>query len=195
MSAGPNESKKYDSEFTKEVYETENGRWVKMCMQCGICPTTCTLRDMMDLSPRKIIQLIRAGAKDEVLKSEAIWLCTFCYNCTCRCPRGVPIMDIMADLRNLAKKAGYSKNKIYMAEAFYGDLMSRGRIWEAGVTMKYGLKIGLNNAIKMAKDMQSTGIKMLKHKRLTLLPPKGIKEPAKLRAMVEKAMEIGKGGN
>jgi len=185
---------KYDPEFAKEVYGTENGKWVKMCMQCGICPTTCTLRGMMDLSPRKIIQLIRAGKKDEVLKSKAIWLCTSCYNCTCRCPRGVPIMDIMADLRNLAKEAGYGKNKIHMASAYYDDLISRGRIWEAGMTMKYGLKIGISNAIEMAKNMQGTGIKMLKHKRLTLLPPKGIKEPNKLRAIVEKAVDIAKGG-
>ncbi|RYD03797.1 hypothetical protein N752_17055 [Desulforamulus aquiferis] len=79
---------KYDSEFTKKVYDMENGKWVRMCMQCGICPTTCALKDKMDISPRRIIQLIRAGAKDEVLKSNTMWLCTSCYTCACRCPRG-----------------------------------------------------------------------------------------------------------
>ncbi|MCD5406551.1 MAG: 4Fe-4S dicluster domain-containing protein [Desulfotomaculum sp.] len=186
------ETRKYDPEFTKEVYKTENGYWVKMCMQCGICPTTCTLKDMMKHSPREIIQLIRSGAKDEVLKSNTMWLCTSCYHCTCRCPRGVPLMDVMSNLRDLAEKAGHGKNKIHMARAYYADLAKRGRIWEMGLTMSYGLKIGIGNAIKMALDMQSTGINMVKHKRLTFRPPHGVKNPAKLRAVVEKAMDLSK---
>ncbi|SHK23704.1 4Fe-4S dicluster domain-containing protein [Desulforamulus aeronauticus] len=181
---------KYDSEFTKKVYGMENGKWVKMCMQCGICPTTCALREKMDLSPRRIIQLIRAGRKDEVLKANTMWLCTSCYTCACRCPRGVPMMDVMHDLRHLAVENGIKHNSQSMAEVYEKDVTKRGRIWEGGLTLNYGLKIGLGNAIKMALDMQDVGKGLMLHRRLPLLPPKGVKDPAKLREVLKRATEI-----
>ena len=186
------EVRKYDSEFTKKVYKTEAGRWVKMCMQCGICPTTCTLKDIMDNSPRRIIQLIRAGAKDEVLKSNTMWLCTSCYTCTCRCPRGVPMMDVMHDLRHLAEEEGYSHNSTHMAKVYYEDVSKRGRIWEGGLTVKYGLKLGIGPALKLGLDMKDVAMDMVKHKRLSLTPAKGVKNPANLRKVLQKAAALAK---
>ncbi|ABO49173.1 putative heterodisulfide reductase, C subunit [Desulforamulus reducens MI-1] len=183
---------KYDSQFTKKVYEMENGKWVKMCMQCGICPTTCALKEKMDLSPRRIIQLIRAGRKDEVLQANTMWLCTSCYACACRCPRGVPMMDVMHDLRHLAVENGINHNSQSMAEVYAKDVSKRGRIWEGGLTLNYGLKIGLGNFFKMALDMQDIGKNMMFHRRLTLLPPKGVKNPGKLREVLSRAAEIAK---
>lgn len=183
---------KYDSEFTKKVYEMENGKWVKMCMQCGICPTTCALKEKMDLSPRRIIQLIRAGHKDEVLKANTMWLCTSCYTCACRCPRGVPMMDVMHDLRHLAVENGINHNSQAMAEVYAKDVSKRGRIWEGGLTLNYGLKIGLGNFVKMALDMQDVGKGLMLHRRLPLLPPKGVKNPGKLRDVLNRAAEIAK---
>ena len=43
----------------------------------------------MEFPPRKIIALIRAGMRDEVLSSSSMWYCLSCYMCTVRCPRGV----------------------------------------------------------------------------------------------------------
>ncbi|AQS58256.1 4Fe-4S dicluster domain-containing protein [Desulforamulus ferrireducens] len=182
----------YDSEFTKKVYEMENGKWVKMCMQCGICPTTCALKEKMDLSPRRIIQLIRAGRKDEVLKANTMWLCTSCYTCACRCPRGVPMMDVMHDLRHLAVENGIKHNSQSMAEVYEKDVSKRGRVWEGGLTLQYGLRIGLGNAIKMAMDMQDVGKGLMLHGRLPFLPPKGVKNPGKLREVLKRAAEIAK---
>lgn len=186
--------RKYDPEFTKKVYEMDNGHWVKVCMQCGICPTTCTLRGIMDYSPRKIIQLIRSGAKDEVLKSNTMWLCTSCYTCACRCPRGVPMMDVMHDLRHLAEEAGYVTNSSHMAQVYYNDVAKRGRIWEGGLTLKYGLKIGIGNALKMAKEMQDVGMQLFKHKRLPIFPPHSIKNPGNLQKVLKKAADLAKEG-
>ncbi|MEG6616399.1 4Fe-4S dicluster domain-containing protein [Peptococcaceae bacterium 1198_IL3148] len=184
--------RKYDPEFTKRVYQMDNGRWVKKCMQCGICPTTCTLKGMMDHSPRRIIQLIRAGAKDEVLNSNTMWLCTSCYTCACRCPRGVPMMDIMHDLCHLAEEEGIKNNKALMSKVFYNDVANRGRVWEGGLTLKYGLKLGIGNALKLAREMQDVGMEMFKHKRIPIIPAKGIKNPSKLRAIVDKATALAK---
>lgn len=190
--SGSESVRKYDPEFTKQVYQMENGHWVKLCMQCGICPTTCTLRGMMTHSPRRIIQLIRAGAKEEVLNSNTMWLCTSCYTCSCRCPRGVPMMEIMHGLCQLAEQAGIIDNKSHMSKVFYNDMARRGRVWEGGLTFKYGLKLGIGNAIKLGLEMQDVAMKMLKHKRISPFPPKGVKNPAKLRAIVKKAETLAK---
>lgn len=173
----------------------ESGNWAKLCMQCGICTTTCTLRGKMDHSPRRMIQLIRAGDKKEVLNSNTMWLCTSCYTCSCRCPRGVPMMDIMHGLCQLAEEEGIIDNKSHMSKVFYGDVAKRGRVWEGGLTFKYGLKLGIGNAIKLGLEMQDVAMKMVKHKRLSILPPKGVKNPAKLRAIVKKAEALAKEEN
>ena len=42
-----------------------------------------------------------------VLSDEALWLCTTCYTCQERCPRGIPITDALLELRRLAVKEGF----------------------------------------------------------------------------------------
>ena len=41
---------KYRNNFLKEVEgNVEEGDWVKMCMQCGVCSGSCPLGDAWDL--------------------------------------------------------------------------------------------------------------------------------------------------
>ena len=47
-----------------------------------------------------------AGKRDEVLQSDAMWMCTSCYNCVVRCPRKLPITHIMHGLANYAHRLG-----------------------------------------------------------------------------------------
>lgn len=35
--------------------------------------------------------MIRAGKREEVLRSDSMWMCTSCYNGVVRCPRQLPI--------------------------------------------------------------------------------------------------------
>jgi len=62
------------------------------------------------------------GDWEEMLKSEAIWLCAQCYVCSETCPQRVGIADLIVDLRNLAVTLGipppesYVKNARQMAE-------------------------------------------------------------------------------
>jgi len=47
-----------------------------------------------------MIAALRAGRIDDLFRSESIWLCVSCYNCTYRCPSGIPITDrIIAALK------------------------------------------------------------------------------------------------
>jgi heterodisulfide reductase subunit C len=47
------------------------------------------------------------GLKEEVLKSDFIWLCSGCYSCYELCPRDVKITHLMNAIRNIAVKEGY----------------------------------------------------------------------------------------
>ncbi len=77
-----------------------------MCMQCGVCAGSCPLGPAWEHSPQKIFMMIRAGKRDEVLKSDSMWMCTSCYNCIVRCPRKLPITHIMHGLANYAHRLG-----------------------------------------------------------------------------------------
>ena len=41
---------------------------------------------------------------ERVLASKTIWLCSSCYTCTTRCPRGIDVTGVMDALRIEAKK-------------------------------------------------------------------------------------------
>ena len=51
--------------------------------------------------------MILLGLKEEVLKSDFIWLCSGCYSCYELCPRDVKITHLMTAIRNIAVREGY----------------------------------------------------------------------------------------
>jgi len=55
--------------FMEEVCSIPGGEGVLWCAQCGLCSASCPNVAQMDYSPRKIIALIRAGKRNEVLSS------------------------------------------------------------------------------------------------------------------------------
>lgn len=76
------------------------------CMQCGTCTGSCPSGRHTGLNTRKIIRDARKN-KAAVLSDDALWLCTTCYTCQERCPRGIPITDALLELRRLAVKEGF----------------------------------------------------------------------------------------
>ena len=53
---------RYRNSFLKEVEaNVEEGEWVKMCMQCGVCSGSCPLGPFWDHPPQEIFMMIRAG--------------------------------------------------------------------------------------------------------------------------------------
>ena len=50
--------------------------------------------------------MVLLGMREEVLKSDFIWLCSSCYACQERCPQGVSITELMIVLKNMAFKEG-----------------------------------------------------------------------------------------
>ena len=188
---------KYRNDFLKEVAaNVEEGDWVKMCMQCGVCAGSCPLGPSWEHTPQKIFMMIRAGKRDEVLKSESMWMCTSCYNCIVRCPRELPITHIMHGLANYAHRLGMAPKMNptrRFAVIFWNNIVKSGRVNELELSIRLYFMDGFVNGIKKGLQMASVGIGMVKTGRLNpfgLFAHAGIKKPAQLHAMIKKAREI-----
>ena len=79
---------------------------VLACMQCGTCTGSCPSGRHTGLNTRRILRDARKN-KVAVLSDDSSWLCTTCYTCQERCPRGVPITDALLELRRLAVREGF----------------------------------------------------------------------------------------
>jgi quinone-modifying oxidoreductase subunit QmoC len=188
---------RYKNNFLREVEErVEEGRMVKMCMQCGVCAGSCPFGPHWQHSPQKIFMMIRAGQREEVLTSDAMWMCTSCYNCMVRCPRQLPITHIMHGLAHYAHRLGLAPKgqpTRDFAARFWNNLTKRGRVNELTLTLGHYFKDGLVAGIKTSLAMQQIGLGMLKAKRLNPLEIFGghkVKELSGFHAIVAKAREI-----
>ena len=188
---------KYRNNFLKEVTaNVEEGDWVKMCMQCGVCSGSCPLGTDWDHPPQELFMMIRAGKREEVLTSTSMWMCTSCYNCIARCPRGLPITHIMHGLAHYADRLGLApKNQPTrkFANLFWNNLVKKGRVNELKLGIAIYFMNGIAEGIKTALKMKDIGLGMLKTKRMTpfeLLGGHGIKDTKGLHAILKKAREI-----
>lgn len=81
--------------------EELSGQDLMACYQCGKCSAGCPMAKYMDILPNQMIRFAQLGLKDELLSSEAIWLCVSCLTCNSRCPKGVRIAEIIEALRQV----------------------------------------------------------------------------------------------
>jgi len=93
------------SRFFSDV-ENLSGQKIRSCYICGMCSAGCPISSLMDIQPHQIIRLIQLGQEEEVLKSRTIWLCSSCFTCASRCPRGINLTAIMEALRALMLRRG-----------------------------------------------------------------------------------------
>ncbi|RLA06956.1 MAG: heterodisulfide reductase [Gammaproteobacteria bacterium] len=187
----------YRNNFLKEVEsKVEEGEWVKNCMQCGVCAGSCPLGDAWEHTPQKIFMMIRAGKKQEVLSSDAMWMCTSCYNCIVRCPRELPITHIMHGLAHYAKRLGLApKNNptLKFAQIFWNNLTKTGRVNELKVGLSLYFMNGFVEGIKTSLKMQKVGLNMIKNKRFSIAEAWGghsVKDKSGLHKMLKKAYDL-----
>ncbi len=83
------------------------GADVNMCFQCGTCTAGCPSGRHTSYRVRKLMRMAQLGMKDEIVNSEELWECSTCYTCVERCPRQVPIVDVIVALRNIAVAEGH----------------------------------------------------------------------------------------
>ncbi len=188
---------KYRTSFLKEVEaNVEEGEWVKMCMQCGVCAGSCPLGKFWAHPPQEIFMMIRAGKREEVLSSDSMWMCTSCYNCIVRCPRELPITHIMHGLAHYAKRLGLvpqNQPTAKFAQMFWDNLMKKGRVNELKLGLALYFKDGLGEGIKVAMAQKDLGMAMMKTGRMNpmeILGGHAVQNLGGFQKMIQKAQEL-----
>jgi len=92
----------------KERVEELSGEQIDLCFQCGACSSGCPMTEEMDYLPSKIIRMAQMGMR-EAIDTNTIWVCTTCFNCEVRCPRGIDIANVMESLRHLVLRQKYDR--------------------------------------------------------------------------------------
>lgn len=177
--------------FADEIKRYPGGEKIMACMQCGTCSASCPSSYAMKYTPRKLITLIRANKREEVLSSLDIWKCASCYTCTTRCPRGIKFTEIMYILKNLAWKESKIDPQSQIAsfyETFQGLIDANGRINEGELVIRYSFK---TNVLKLL-DFAPLGMKMFVKGRAKIIPSKtkGKQQLRELMELAEKEDEL-----
>ncbi len=160
---------------------------LEMCIQCGTCGGSCPSAQDMEHTPRMLFAMLRAGLREDVLKSNTPWICVSCYHCIVRCPQNVHITDVMYTIKSMAIEAklyrdstapDFSQTFIDMVEGF-------GRSFEMGLASQHYLK---HFPLRLP-SMAPMAMGMLSKKRMGLVP-KRIKHLDQLKAILKRAKEM-----
>ncbi len=158
------------------------------CIQCGTCTGSCANSHAMDLVPRQIWRMIQMGLEDEVMESKTFWLCSNCYTCTLRCPRGLPLTEAMNSLKHAALLTGRLKDR--RSPLFYRafmDIVRRyGRVRETELMVRYFA--ALKNPW-VPFGFAPLGWKLLRKGKLDLKMPR-LTHKGKLDAIMDKVQEL-----
>ena len=116
---------------------------VQACMQCGTCTGSCANAFAMDLTPRQLWRLVQLGQKEDIFNSKTFYLCSACYYCTLRCPRGLPLTETISALKRLAAAEGIRRYR--QSSNFYRTFMDTvrryGRLREMEFMNRYFLSM------------------------------------------------------
>ncbi|HEY88900.1 MAG TPA: 4Fe-4S dicluster domain-containing protein [Thermoflexia bacterium] len=168
--------------FLLAVMEKPGGDKVQQCIQCATCSGSCPVIEEMEYGPRRIMYLIQSGAEEQVLSSHDMWYCVSCYSCTSRCPREIPITELMASLRELAGEKGYAEDKeAQFGQAFAETYQHHGRLFEPELMLRYYLR---SWDIKGLLGMVPLALPMLLKDKLPFWPER-IENPTVMTAMCQ----------
>jgi heterodisulfide reductase subunit C len=95
-----------DEDFKQSIMDA-GAESVAVCFQCGTCTGACPSGRRTPYRIRGVVRRAVMGLKEDVISDDSIWMCTTCYECQERCPRGIKIVDIVKIIRNQAAAAGY----------------------------------------------------------------------------------------
>jgi heterodisulfide reductase subunit C len=174
--------------FLDQVNSIPAGERIKRCIQCGTCTGSCPVSYAMDLSPREVIALFRAGEMETIMKSRTIWICASCYACTTRCPSGIKITDLIYALKRTAmekRMESMAPQVQRLASLFTENLMRYGRLHEGTLIRKYYMRTNLRKFV----DLLPLARKMWKTGRLAPFPRR-IRAHKSLARIIRKAQEI-----
>jgi heterodisulfide reductase subunit C len=177
--------------FLEEVSEATAGiARLGMCIQCGTCGGSCPSAADMDHTPRALFAMIRAGYREEVLRSNTPWICVSCYTCVVRCPQEIHITDVMYTLKSMAIRARLYKDSTAsdFSETFIDMVEKYGRSFELGLATRFLLK----HQVSRLPSSAPMGLGMLSKKRISM-KPKQIEGINQLKTILDRAKELEAG--
>ncbi|MBN2239153.1 MAG: 4Fe-4S dicluster domain-containing protein [Dehalococcoidales bacterium] len=166
-----------DASFAQQVRD-ESGEPLDRCYQCFTCSLGCPVSKYMDFHPDQVIRMVQLGLKQQVLTSEAVWICLGCETCVARCPNEIDVLRVMDTLREIALKEnikGKDESIPRFHKVFMLPIKYLGKQYELALfaiiilrTMDFG-DLGL-------------GIKMILRNKLPFFPArvKGLKQIRKI---------------
>ena len=146
---------------------------IRSCIQCGTCTGSCPNEFAMDHTPRMLWRLVLMGQKEEIFHSKTFALCSDCYACTLRCPRGLPLTEAMEALKQIAARenlAAYKQSTLFYKN-FIKSVRRHGRVREMEFMTTYFS--ALKNPLAPFR-FASLAIRLIKKRKISLqLPSKG----------------------
>ncbi len=92
---------------------------IRACISCGTCSGSCPSGRRTALRTRSLIRRALIGDKS-VLSDINLWFCSTCYTCQERCPRNLPVTDLILKLRNIAVEEGeILETHLNLCKVFY----------------------------------------------------------------------------
>lgn len=155
--------------FLAEIERIPGGGRLNQCIQCGTCTASCPVSFAMDLTPRQVIGMFRAGAIEELLESRTIWVCASCYQCTMRCPADIRITELLYAFKRIAIDRGIFPDKFpvhVFAETFTDMVKRYGRNYEVGLILRYFLRTDPRGLVRRRGE----GIALWRHGRMRVRP-------------------------
>jgi heterodisulfide reductase subunit C2 len=161
---------------------------VQACIQCGTCSGSCPNEFAMDVTPRRLWRMVLMGQEADIFQTQTFTLCSSCYYCTLRCPRGLPLTEAMAALKQMAARRGlrrYRKSTVFY-QSFMQSVRRHGRVREMEFMAFYFARL---KAPFLSLRFASLGLKLMRKGKLKFqIPSKGSGKLAGLFEKVE-AME------
>jgi heterodisulfide reductase subunit C2 len=141
---------------------------VDTCLECGKCSGGCSNGHVFDYTPRKIVQLVKLGAEETLMKMDALWICLSCQLCLDRCPSGIDIPRILDHLREKARRKVIPASRPAVGlfhELMLDQIRNSGRISEVGLMLRFKAATG-----QYGKDVR-LGIRMALRGKLNPFTP------------------------
>jgi heterodisulfide reductase subunit C len=146
---------------------------LRACIQCGTCSASCPNEFAMDHTPRHLWRMVLMGQKEEIFRSKTFSLCSSCYYCTLRCPRGLPLTEAMSALKQIAARANqarYRQSTLFY-KSFIQSVRRHGRVNEMEFMTLYFAS--LKNPFVPLR-FAPLGIKLMAKRKVSVqLPSKG----------------------
>jgi heterodisulfide reductase subunit C len=177
----------FADEISNMMYATGT-RGLNSCIQCATCSATCPAVDYMDHTPRRLIAMINAGLKDEVLASNSFWTCASCFACSERCPKEIRPSELMYALKRYSIWKRRYRGRLVGPEfsrRFVRTIMRNGKSYEPGYAPAFVFERGVTGALREAR----MALRLAARRRIAFLPSR-VKRLENFRRMLSRIMPL-----